>query len=96
MPLPDLSKYEKFVDLTNGRMRYYEAGSGDEHTILVPSTILGASADTFQFVIELLAERLHVYAIDNLGFGLFLSEVVSSGMNGVSIWFKSYSFRGRS
>jgi pimeloyl-ACP methyl ester carboxylesterase len=69
MPLPDLSQYEKFVNLTNGRMRYYEAGSGDEHTILVPSTILGASADTFQFVIEPLAERLHVYAIDNLGFG---------------------------
>ena len=67
--LPDLSKYEQFVDLTNGRMRYYELGSGDNHTILSHGMGVYTSADTFQFILEALAEGLHVYAIDNLGFG---------------------------
>ena len=69
MPLPDLSKYEKYQNVTNGRIRYYEAGSGDEHTLLLHGMGVVTSADTFQFAIEPLAEKLHIYALDYLGFG---------------------------
>ena len=67
--LPNLSKYEKFADLTNGRMRYYELGSGDNYAIMSHGMGVYTSADTFQFVLEALAEKLHIYAIDCLGFG---------------------------
>ncbi|MCH8054177.1 MAG: alpha/beta hydrolase, partial [Planctomycetes bacterium] len=62
--LPDISRYEYFVDLSNGRLRYYEAGSGDAHTILLHGGGGTASADSFQFVLAPLAEHLHVYALD--------------------------------
>jgi pimeloyl-ACP methyl ester carboxylesterase len=67
--LPDLTKYEKFQDLTNGRVRYYEAGEGDNHTFLLHGMGTQTSADTFAFIFEALAEKLHVYNIDMLGFG---------------------------
>ena len=67
--LPDVARYERYIDLTNGRVRYYEAGAGDEHTLLLHGGGLTASADSFQFVLEPLAEQLHVYALDNLGSG---------------------------
>jgi 4,5:9,10-diseco-3-hydroxy-5,9,17-trioxoandrosta-1(10),2-diene-4-oate hydrolase len=69
MPLPDLSKYEKYQKVTNGYIRYYEMGSGDEHTILAHGMGVVTSADTFQFAMEHLAKDLHIYAIDYLGFG---------------------------
>jgi pimeloyl-ACP methyl ester carboxylesterase len=67
--LPDLSRYEKFVKLTNGTMRYYELGQGENHTILSHGMGVYTSADTFQFILEALAEKLHVFAIDCIGFG---------------------------
>ncbi len=67
--LPDLQKYERFQDLTNGRVRYYEAGQGDNHTILIHGMGASTSADTFGFIFEKLAEKLHIYNVDMLGFG---------------------------
>lgn len=67
--LPDISRFENFIDLTNGRVRYYEAGQGDIHTLLLHGGGLTASADSFQFVIGPLSKHLHVYALDNLGSG---------------------------
>ena len=67
--LPDIARYERYIELTNGRVRYYEAGSGDDHTLLLHGGGLTASADSFQFVLEPMAEHLHVYALDNLGSG---------------------------
>ena len=67
--LPDLSKYSNYADLTAGRMHYYEAGSGDNHTFLLHGGGFSVNADTFQFVLEPLAEHLHIYAIDAFGHG---------------------------
>jgi pimeloyl-ACP methyl ester carboxylesterase len=67
--LPELTKYEKYQDLTNGRVRYYEAGSGDNHTILLHGMGIVTSADTFAFIFDRLAEKMHVYNMDMLGFG---------------------------
>src|SRR5687767_325561 len=67
--LPDLKKYEKYEDLSNGRVRYYEAGSGDNHTLLLHGMGSQTSADTFAFIFDKLAEKLHVYNLDMLGFG---------------------------
>lgn len=67
--LPDLSRYEKHVELTNGRVRYYEMGSGDHHVILLHGMGIVTSADTWQFVIEDFAKHFHVYAPDAFGFG---------------------------
>ena len=33
--LPDLAKYEKCIDLTAGRLHYYELGSGTNNILLV-------------------------------------------------------------
>jgi len=67
--LPELTKYEKFQELTNGTVRYYEAGEGDNHTFLLHGMGVSTSADTFAFIFERLARKLHVYNIDMLGFG---------------------------
>jgi pimeloyl-ACP methyl ester carboxylesterase len=67
--LPDLSKYEKYVDLTAGKIRYYELGSGNNHTLLLHGNGIMTSADTFQFVMEDLARYGHIYAIDMPGYG---------------------------
>ena len=66
--VPDLSKYEKYLDATQGRMRYYEAGSG-RTIILVHATGAHSSADHFLFMFEPLAARYHVLAPDLIGFG---------------------------
>src|SRR6185295_10691224 len=67
--LPDNSKYSKYADLTSGRMHYYEAGSGDNHTFLLHGGSFSVNADTFQFVFEPLAEHFHIYALDAFGHG---------------------------
>ena len=66
--LPDLSKYEKFETVTQGKMRYYEAGEGD-NVLLLHGMGVYTSADTFQFHFEALAKKYHVIALDVLGFG---------------------------
>lgn len=67
--LPDLSKYEKYIELTSGKMRYYEVGSGSNHTLLIHGNGIMTSADTFQFVLEDLGKSQHIYAIDLPGYG---------------------------
>ena len=60
---------EQYIDLTNARTRYIEAGTGDSHFILLHGMGITNSADTFQFIIDDLAERFHVYSLDILGYG---------------------------
>ena len=67
--LPNLSQFENFIDITNGKIRYYEAGQGEAHTLLLHGGGLTASADSFQFAIGPLSKHLHIYALDNLGSG---------------------------
>ncbi len=67
--LPDLSKYEKYIDLTAGRIRYYEMGSGSNNTVMIHGQGIVTTADTFQFVLEDLAKDLKIYAIDLPGYG---------------------------
>ena len=68
MIVPDLSDYEKFMTLTQGRVRYYEFGSG-EPLLLLHGMGVYTSADTYQLMFEELAEKYHVVAVDLLGFG---------------------------
>jgi len=70
MTLPS-EKYkanEKYQDVTNGRMRYYEFGSG-EPTLLLHGMGVQTSAETFQFMFDDLAKSFKIYALDYLGFG---------------------------
>ena len=60
--LADLESYEKYQELTQGRVRYYEAGDG-EHLLLLHGMGVHASADSFQFQFESLAQRYHVIAL---------------------------------
>ena len=63
------TKYEKYAKLTAGRTRYLEAGTGPP-LIMLHGMGAGTSANSFDFVLEPLAEHFHVYAMDMLGFGL--------------------------
>ena len=60
---------EKFIELSAGKTRYLEAGSG-EPLIMLHGMGIGSSANGFDVVLEPLAEHRHVYAMDMLGFGL--------------------------
>lgn len=66
--VPDLSKYERFQDVTQGKMRYYEAGTG-RTVLLIHATGAHSSAEHFLFMFELLAAKYHVVAPDLIGFG---------------------------
>ena len=66
--LPDLHAYEKFEMLSHARVRYFEAGEG-ESLLLLHGMGLNASADSFQFMFETLAQNYHVIALDFPGFG---------------------------
>src|SRR5947208_3089563 len=68
LPSAKYASSEKFQDVTNGRMRYYEFGSG-EPTLLLHGMGAQTSADTFQFMFDDLGQKLKVYALDYLGFG---------------------------
>jgi 2-hydroxy-6-oxonona-2,4-dienedioate hydrolase len=59
---------EKFVTLTHGKTRYFEAGSGYP-TILIHGAGFLGGADTLLPVMPHLAEQLHVYTIDCLNWG---------------------------
>ena len=59
---------EHVRDLTLGRIRWLEAGEG-EPVLLLHGMGMYSSANMFDFVIPLLAKRLHVLAPDWLGFG---------------------------
>lgn len=70
-----ITKYEKYAKLTAGRTRYLEAGKGAP-LIMLHGMGAGTSANSFDFVLEPLAEHFHVYAMDMLGFGLGDREIV--------------------
>lgn len=63
------TKYEKYAKLTTARTRYLEAGSGPP-LIMLHGMGAGTSANSFDPILEPLAEHFHVYAMDMLGFGL--------------------------
>ena len=68
--MPDISKYQHFIDLENVTTRYYEAGSGSQHLILIHGMGVSTSASSYRFILEGLAEDYHVYALDMPGFGM--------------------------
>lgn len=68
MVAPVMTKYEKFVDLSLGRRRYLEAGTGTP-LIMLHGMGITNSADTFEPIFEGLAKQFHVYALDMLGWG---------------------------
>ena len=59
---------EKFVELSHGKSRYLEAGSGYP-TILMHGAGFLSGADNWLPVLPGLAERLHCYALDSLNWG---------------------------
>ncbi len=66
--LPDLTSYEHFQQLSQVRLRYLEAGEGP-CLLLLHGMGPQASAESFQFMFEDLAQKYHVIAIDLPGFG---------------------------
>src|SRR5581483_5182932 len=54
---------EKFVDLSHGKTRYWEAGTGYP-TILIHGAGWNSGCESWALNIGPLAEKLHVYAID--------------------------------
>jgi pimeloyl-ACP methyl ester carboxylesterase len=60
---------EKFVDMTHGRTRYWEAGSGYA-TILIHGAGWTSGCESWAPVIGPLSERLRVLALDCLNWGL--------------------------
>ena len=75
--IPDLSRYEKYEELTQGRLRYYEAGAGRD-VLLLHGMGVYTTADTFLFMFEPLAKKYHVMASDHFGFGKS-SRVLENG-----------------
>jgi pimeloyl-ACP methyl ester carboxylesterase len=59
---------EKFLDMSHGKTRYYEAGTGYP-TLLLHGAGFLSGADGWMPVIPGLAEKLHVYAFDSLNWG---------------------------
>ena len=60
---------EKYVELSHGKTRYLEAGSG-EPIILLHGVDFAAGGDRFKFVMEPLSQRFRTIAPDFLGWGL--------------------------
>ena len=71
----DKNRTQKFINLTAGKSRYLEAGSGP-HLFLVHGMGIVESADLFDPIFDGLAEHCHVVAPDILGFGLGIREVL--------------------
>jgi pimeloyl-ACP methyl ester carboxylesterase len=60
---------EKFIEMSHGKTRYWEAGSGFP-TILIHGAGWTSGCETWALNIGPLSEKLHVYAIDCLNWGL--------------------------
>lgn len=60
---------EKFAEMSHGKTRYWEAGTGYP-TILIHGAGWTSGCETWARNIGPLSERLHVYAIDCLNWGL--------------------------
>ena len=69
------SQYEKYIDLTNGRTRYFEAGDSDHHVIMLHGIGILSSANSYRWILEEMAKKYHCYAIDGLGWGLGTREI---------------------
>jgi len=69
-PWSDIKKYSKEFDLESKNLTlfYFEAGQAN-NTNMVLIHGLGDEADTWRYLIEPLAEKYHVFAIDLPGFG---------------------------
>lgn len=59
---------EKFVEMSHGKTRYFEAGDGDP-TILIHGAGIESGADGWLAVIPELATKLRVLSIDSLNWG---------------------------
>ena len=59
---------ERFVELSHGKSRIIEAGTGDP-VMLIHGAGFTSGADSWLLNIPALAERFHVIAMDALGFG---------------------------
>jgi pimeloyl-ACP methyl ester carboxylesterase len=59
---------EKYVDLSHGKTRYLESGSGHP-TILLHGVGFTSGADNWEFNMGPLGEKLHCYAPDFVGWG---------------------------
>jgi pimeloyl-ACP methyl ester carboxylesterase len=59
---------EKYVELSHGKTRYLEAGSG-EPVILLHGVDFGAGGDRFEFVMEPLSKHFRAIAPDFMGWG---------------------------
>src|SRR5437899_362623 len=60
---------EKYLEMTHGKTRYWEAGTGYP-TILIHGAGWTSACESWTLNIGPLSERLHVYAIDCLNWGL--------------------------
>ena len=69
------SQYEKYIDLTNGRTRYFEAGDSDHHVIMLHGIGILSSANSYRWILEDMAKKYHCYAVDGLGWGLGTREI---------------------
>ncbi len=59
---------EKFLDMSHGRTRYWEAGSGDP-TILLHGAGWNSGCENWTLTMGPLSQRLHVFAMDCLNWG---------------------------
>jgi len=64
--IPMSHRLDKHIDVGSVRARYWELGEGDP-VLLIHG--LGASAETWQDTLPVLAKAHHVYAVDLVGFG---------------------------
>jgi 2-hydroxy-6-oxonona-2,4-dienedioate hydrolase len=70
-PSPPKSK-EKYIDVNGIRTRYFEAGSGENHIVLVQGGSIASisyTADMWDLNMEGLGQHAHVWALDKLGCG---------------------------
>lgn len=61
---------EKYAQLTHGKTRYWEAGTTGYPTILIHGAGWTSGCESWTLNIGPLSEKLHVYAIDCLNWGL--------------------------
>ena len=78
--MPIYERYSRFVDVNGVKTHYLEAGSGDEMILLHGG---GAGCSSIDWVnnIELLSRHFHVYALDELGYGL-TEKVADNSISG--------------
>ena len=68
---------ENYVQLTAGKVRYLEAGSGDP-LLMIHGMGFSNSANSFDPILDEMAKHFHCYALDMLGFGLGDRELVDA------------------